>query len=90
MPLSTSVTAQEFEGHLTFLKDNGYTVVALADALEAVQGGTSLPDKAIVITFDDAWRNIYQQGFPLLKKYLWVDSARREGISARFGNLFRL
>lgn len=69
MPRSTSVTAQEFEGHLKFLKDNGYTVVALADALEAVQGGTSLPDKAIVITFDDAWRNIYQQGFPLLKKY---------------------
>lgn len=69
MPRSTSLTAQEFEGHLAYLKDNGYTIVDLASAIDSVQQGTSLPDKAIAITFDDAWRDIYVQGFPLLKKY---------------------
>jgi len=44
-------------------------VIDLAQALDAVQQGAALPDKAIVITFDDAWRDIYIQGFPLLKQY---------------------
>lgn len=68
-PRSTSLTAQEFEGHLAYLKDNGYTVVDLAKAITWIQQGTPLPEKAIAITFDDAWRDIYLQGFPLLKKY---------------------
>jgi len=69
MPRSTSLSAQEFEGHLEFLKQNDYTVVDLASAITAVQQGTTLPEKAIVITFDDAWRNIYEQGLPLLQQY---------------------
>ena len=69
MPRSTSLSAQEFEGHLEYLKQNDYTVVDLASAITAVQQGTELPEKAIVITFDDAWRNIYEQGLPLLQQY---------------------
>lgn len=69
MPRSTSLTAKEFEGHLAYLKHNNYTVVDLGSAIASVQQGTALPKKAIVITFDDAWRDIYLHGFPLLKKY---------------------
>jgi len=69
MPRSTSLTAEEFEGHLAYLKQNNYTVVDLASAIASVQQGTPLPEKAIAITFDDAWRDIYEQGLPLLKKY---------------------
>ena len=69
MPRSTSLSAQEFKEHLEYLKQNNYTVIDLAQALDSVQQGVSLPDKAIVITFDDAWRDIYIQGFPLLKQY---------------------
>jgi peptidoglycan/xylan/chitin deacetylase (PgdA/CDA1 family) len=69
MPRSTSLSAKEFEGHLEYLKENNYNVVDLALAIASVQQGTPLPEKAIVITFDDAWRDIYEQGLPLLKKY---------------------
>jgi peptidoglycan/xylan/chitin deacetylase (PgdA/CDA1 family) len=69
MPRSTSLTAQEFEGHLQYLKLNDYHVVDLAAAIELVQQGKPLPEKAVAITFDDAWRDIYVQGLPLLKKY---------------------
>ena len=69
MPRSTSLTAKEFKGHLAYLKHNNYTVVDLGSAIASVQQGTALPEKAIVITFDDAWRDIYLHGFPLLKKY---------------------
>ena len=68
-PRSTSLSAPEFEEHLEYLNQNNYTVIDLAQALDAVQQGAALPDKAIVITFDDAWRDIYIQGFPLLKQY---------------------
>ncbi len=69
MPRSTSITAKEFESHLAYLKANDYTVMDLATAIESVQQGNPLPNKAIAITFDDAWRDIYLNGFPLLKKY---------------------
>jgi peptidoglycan/xylan/chitin deacetylase (PgdA/CDA1 family) len=69
MPRSTSLTAQEFEAHLQYLKDNDYQVLDLATALAAVQAAQPLPNKAIVITFDDAWRDIYEQGLPLLQAF---------------------
>jgi len=69
MPRSTSLTSEEFEGHLEYLKINDYNVIDLASAIASIQQGEPLPDKAIVITFDDAWRDIYLQGLPLLKKY---------------------
>ena len=69
MPRSTSLSADEFEGHLEYLKQNNYNVIDLAWAIDSVQQGKPLPKNAIVITFDDAWRDIYLQGFPLLKQY---------------------
>lgn len=69
MPRSTSLTADEFEGHLEYLKQNNFQVIDLALAIDSVRQGTPLPEKSIVITFDDAWRDIYEQGLPLLQKY---------------------
>jgi|TARA_B110000114_G_C15040535_1_gene376839 peptidoglycan/xylan/chitin deacetylase (PgdA/CDA1 family) len=69
MPRSTSLTPAEFEGHLEYLKVNDYHVIDLATAIASVKQGQPLPEKAIVITFDDAWRDIYLHGFPLLKQY---------------------
>lgn len=68
-PRSTSLSAAEFEGHLQYLKDNQYHVLDLGKAINAVKGGEELPNKSVVITFDDAWRDIYTQGLPLLKKF---------------------
>ncbi|MDC9720743.1 MAG: polysaccharide deacetylase family protein [Gammaproteobacteria bacterium] len=68
-PRSTSLSAQEFEGHLKYLQENNYHVIDLAVAIDAVQKNQPLPNKSVVITFDDAWRDIYLQGVPLLNKY---------------------
>ena len=69
MPRSTSLTAKEFEGHLAYLKHNNYTVVDLGSAIASVQQGTALPEKAIVITFDDAWRDIYPVSYTHLRAH---------------------
>lgn len=66
-PPSTSVSPEQFEQHLNYLSEQGFTVLDLQVALQRVQQGNSLPDRSVVITFDDAYRSIYENAFPLLK-----------------------
>ena len=68
-PPSTTISIAQFEAHLAFLKDNGYQVLSLDDALNQVINNQPLPDKAVAITFDDGYLSIYQNAFPLLKQY---------------------
>jgi len=72
MPRSTSVTADEFRQHMDYLRDNGFTVLPLQDIVKALQQHTPLPDKAVAITFDDAYISVYTTAFPLLKQYGWT------------------
>jgi peptidoglycan/xylan/chitin deacetylase (PgdA/CDA1 family) len=51
------------------LRDNGYTAVTVSDLLGYVNDGTPLPEKPVMITFDDGYYNNYLYAFPLLKKY---------------------
>lgn len=68
-PASTSVSPAQFREHLQMLKDEGFTVVDLADALNKLQAGLSITDKAVAITFDDGYHNIYDNAWPLLKEF---------------------
>ncbi|WP_082856569.1 polysaccharide deacetylase family protein [Marinomonas atlantica] len=68
-PRSTSVSPAEFREHMDYLKEAGFQVLDLAQALTNIRKGVVLPDKAVAITFDDAYRNIYQNGFPVLKQH---------------------
>jgi len=43
----------KFAQQLDWLRDHGYTVISLAQAYDAVLNGGPLPDKPVVITFDD-------------------------------------
>jgi peptidoglycan/xylan/chitin deacetylase (PgdA/CDA1 family) len=67
-PASTSLSPALFARHMHYLKDNGYTVLRLEDALAAIRNGRPVPDKAVSITFDDAYRNVYTEAFPLLRE----------------------
>ena len=61
--------AAEFERHLRHLRDRGYSVVTLDEVADLLESGRPLPVKAVVLTIDDADRSVYEQAFPLLKKY---------------------
>ena len=58
-----------FENDLKYLTDNGYTTVTVEDLINYVYHGKDLPDKCIMLTFDDGYYNNYYYAFPLLKKY---------------------
>ncbi len=69
-PLKSPLNVQPdvFERQLAALKGAGYrslTIEQFADYLN----GTPVPDKSVLITFDDGYLNNYTYAYPLLKKY---------------------
>jgi len=58
-----------FEQDLQCIRDAGYTTVLMADLLAYVDEGTPLPEKPILLTFDDGYYNNYLYAYPLLQKY---------------------
>ena len=66
---SWTLQPSAFEQDLRYLQDNGYTSVLLTDLVDYVENGTPLPEKPIVITFDDCYYNNLVYAFPLLEQY---------------------
>ncbi len=58
-----------FEQDLQYLQKAGYTTVTVADLIAYVDEGIPLPDKPIMLTFDDGYYNNYLYAYPLLKRY---------------------
>lgn len=67
-PPSTSISPVVFAEHLAYINEH-FTVLPLVDVVNALQQGKPVPENTLVITFDDGYRNILENGHPLLKKY---------------------
>jgi hypothetical protein len=63
------VTVEEFEQHLQSLQEQGITPISLEKLVNHLSTGHSLPEKPIVLTFDDGYVGHYEVVYPLLKKY---------------------
>lgn len=70
-PAVTSTTPRQFDQQLDYLQKNGFTVLALSDIHRRLASGEKLPDKVVSLTFDDAYRSVYSEAFPRLKKLNW-------------------
>jgi peptidoglycan/xylan/chitin deacetylase (PgdA/CDA1 family) len=64
-----SVPPELFEAQLRLISDNGFTTITLRDLYEYLAIGKPLPDKPIILTFDDGYLDNYTNAFPLLQKY---------------------
>lgn len=58
-----------FETDLQYLKNHGYTTILMDDLIQFVETGSPLPEKPILLTFDDGYYNNYLYAYPLLQKY---------------------
>lgn len=56
------------EERLKFLRDGGYNVLPLGEAVRRLYQ-KDLPDRSVALTFDDGGYDFYQRAYPLLKKY---------------------
>lgn len=63
------VTPEELEEHLQLIQENGLTPISLEQLVTHLRTGLPLPDKPILLTFDDAYGGHYEYVYPLLKKY---------------------
>lgn len=62
-------TPESFEENIKTLLENGYTIISMKELDEANNYKKGLPNKPIIITFDDGYYSNYEYIYPILKKY---------------------
>ena len=63
-----SVTPQDFEEQMTYLAQNGFESIDLYDLSLAIANKRELPEKPIVISFDDGYVDNYENAYPILQE----------------------
>jgi len=66
---SYAVSPSNFDQQIRWLMANGYHFIRVDDILNYRRNGKPLPDKAVLITFDDGYQSVYANAYPVLKKY---------------------
>lgn len=64
-----AIDTAELVSQFSWLKENGYRVIGMDDVIAAREGRRPLPDKAVMLTFDDGFRSVYTRVYPLLKLF---------------------
>lgn len=59
----------QFREQMEYLHNQGYNTITLAQLYDYLENGTELPNKPIVITFDDSYVDNYKNVLPILKEY---------------------
>ena len=63
------VTPEEVEAHFQRIKEEGMTPISPDALLAHLRTGVPLPNKPVLLSFDDGYGGHYQYVYPLLKKY---------------------
>ena len=66
---SEMLSPAQFEAQIRALSEAGYTGVSFDELQAYVLRGEPLPEKPVVITFDDGYRSNYTLAYPILQKY---------------------
>ena len=66
---SATITPASFRAHMEALSAAGYQTVSLAELRAWVYEGAALPEKPVLITFDDGYESNCELAFPVLKEY---------------------
>lgn len=64
------ITPNQLEADFKYIKEKGYNTITMNDLIKYVEDeNASLPEKPIIITFDDGYYNNFTYVLPLLEKY---------------------
>ena len=66
---ATAVRAGDLAAQLAWLQASGYHPISLQQVVDARNGGAPLPEKAVLLSFDDGKKDVYTRVFPLLKLF---------------------
>lgn len=86
-----SMRTADLAAQFSWLRAHDYRVVGVDDVLAAAEGRRRLPEKAVLLTFDDGYLGMYKRVFPLLKLFgypavlavmgKWLDTPAGEPVS---------
>lgn len=63
------ISEKTFEEDLKYIKNNGFETILISDLIAFSRGEKDLPEKPILLTFDDGAYNNFLFAFPLAQKY---------------------
>ncbi|KAA3631748.1 MAG: poly-beta-1,6-N-acetyl-D-glucosamine N-deacetylase PgaB [Proteobacteria bacterium] len=64
-----TVSAANLAKQFQWLADHGYTPVSMQRIIDASAGGAQLPERAVLLTFDDGFRSFQDIVLPLLEEF---------------------
>lgn len=64
-----NVSPEALASHLEVLRAHGYTTVSLQELTDFVNGVGTLPEKPVLLTFDDGYLSNYELAYPVLQAY---------------------
>ena len=62
------ISPELFESDMKYLKDKGYTTVSAAEILDYVDNGAPLPEKPVLVTFDDGFYSVQYYLLPIMER----------------------
>ena len=65
------VSRPEFAAQMRWLASHGYHAVTLHEVYESWRGRSRLPQRPIVLTFDDGYRSVHTNALPILRSHRW-------------------
>ncbi|MEK7248251.1 MAG: polysaccharide deacetylase family protein [Chloroflexota bacterium] len=69
-----AVATGDFAAQMSYLACAGYTPVTVQRLFDAFDGTAALPEKPIILTFDDGWAGQYTNGFSILQQHGFIGS----------------
>jgi len=87
------ISQKDFINQIEYLRTHGFTFVSPVDILAASRGARALPEKAVLVTFDDAYESFYRFVYPALRLYnipvvlsvvtSWIDNPETSGYKTK-------
>ncbi|MGG7197242.1 polysaccharide deacetylase family protein [Clostridium butyricum] len=63
-----TITPEKLKEQLDYINDNNYVTITMTELYDHIENNKPIPEKSILITFDDGYMNNYTEAFPMLKE----------------------
>jgi len=63
------IRTSKFRQQMATIRQLGITVISLDDFIAWKTGTKTIPAKSLLLTFDDGWKSVYTDAFPILREF---------------------